>query len=374
MNENELFIAELIRKKCFKLLKTVNYNNLRQTFIERHIHLEHWDFHKLSYQVTLNFAKKYPDKNWNLKYCRTDDCKTVEELETEISNGKINYDLSDYFNSHKIDFSLEFIELHKDEINWNGISYKPNPNLTEEFIERYIDKDWDFQKLTKIVSLNFIDRFSDKNWDFHYNISSRIDNIAFLERYINRFWNWEILQKRLNIDWLDFIERHIDDKLNFFSLSYRDDIIPLVEKYPEKSWYWPTISKNPNLTPEFLEKNFEREWSEEGWKQLSKHPNINMEFIERHQEQPWKWEYILLKNPNVTVEFVERYFNDNYLNSKFSSHIIMYDFKIKYRFEDYNEFKHYKNYSEIPVVKRHLIMNTLPFIEDINRLILEYCF
>jgi hypothetical protein len=91
-----------------------------------------------------------------------------------------------------------------------------NPSITPEFVEKHIDKPWDWGK----------------------NGLSR-NPMEFVEKHIDKPWDWGELSRNPSIT-LEFVEKHI-----------------------HKPWEWGYggLSSNPSITPEFVEKHIDKEWN-----------------------------------------------------------------------------------------------------------------
>ena len=127
----------------------------------------------------------------------------------------------------------------------------------------------------------------------------------------------------------------------------------LVMKYPNKPWSYENLAKNPNISMEFIEKNF---WFREKIRKyayyLSLNPNITIDFINKYYScfdgssflpearglyiylPKWNWAFLsmnvnmtkkiiedtldiypwdfesLIKNPNIDSEFVYEHYNE----------------------------------------------------------------
>ena len=128
-------------------------------------------------------------------------------------------------------------------------------NKFEKFIEKHIDKDWD--------------------WGSHGLSRNPRLTMEFLEKHIDKYWLW--------------------GRDGFSSNPSTSLTMEFVEKYIDKDWYWG--SKNPSITMEFLEKYIDKDWD---WGQLglSSNPSITIEFLEKHIDKDWHWgSYGLSLNP-----------------------------------------------------------------------------
>ena len=131
---------------------------------------------------------------------------------------------------------------------------RSNPAITHEFIEKYIDKPWD--------------------WSGRGLSSNPSITEAFVEKHIGKPWYWG-----------------------------------------EGS---PSLSSNPSITSSFIKKHtsfssqssitfFEKQIDRLEMSSLSSNPSITMEFIEKHIDKPWHWgHYGLSKNQFENSTFMKR--------------------------------------------------------------------
>ena len=226
---------------------------------------------------------KYPDENWDIhKLIENPNitCEMIEYLEDKYRN----------FNAH-IDFDRKF----------------KNPNLSLDMIELI-----DFTKIERRV-LTPIEYFTEEK---PYSIIVYIEqnpNLTpeFIERYID-YWEWDELSRHPNIT-PEFINKHIDRDWNWIKFSMNINITPeFIDKHIDKKWCWHTLSKHPNITPEFIEKHIDKKWC---WHTLSKHPNITPEFIEKHIDKKYINIYQKKNEDEININFVDTIIkNGKYVN------------------------------------------------------------
>ena len=161
-----------------------------------------------------------------------------------------------------------------------------NPNLTEDFILKYPNKDWNIENLienNKITDFNILSKFK--------NINQYI-----IGKYLNKPWNWKWLIENTDID----VEKYIQ--------------LELIEKYPYK-WNYYLLSENPNITEEFILKYPYQHWNIwylieknkiTNFKALSKFKYIKHCIIEKYPNKPWDWEW-LIENINIYIKKYNKY-------------------------------------------------------------------
>jgi hypothetical protein len=299
-----------------------------EDFIEKHLY-KSWCWHSLSSnpQITPQFIEKHIDRNWNWNEVSFNENITRQFVETyhykdwhfdwlnvngvlgesdtlidfDIWNGdrKCNCrNVGDHYDRCETNFThlvnrnfglwgfssnknvtLDFIEANIDR-NWywglHGLS--SNPNLTTEFVEKYIDKEWAWGSLGLSIGLNinesFIEKYKDKlHWgpgginhnkylteelielyfdriDFN-NISNPNITTYFIEKYIDKNWHWGFIST-LTFD-------HTQEKFKKFKLENK---AARVIQNACHNWLFAPICKdhtigiNPRLSIAFLEKAY----------------------------------------------------------------------------------------------------------------------
>jgi len=230
-----------------------------------------------------------------------------------------------------IDFIIDYCQNHEISLeDWNKISQNPN---------------WDF---TDKKTLDFIEKHADElNWDYFWNLENNNLTVEFLKKYSNRNWSWSILSCN-NPFVQDVIEElflkkalaNPDNDALWHDIS-RNPILSekMMDQYPhlliwekisrnhqitfrfikkyEKRLYWDKMSFNKTLTPEIIWK-YVQKWN---WYKLSQNVSLTIDLIEKYinriEWEPLSW------NPNLTLEIIEKYIdkwnwsnlsNNDYLN------------------------------------------------------------
>ena len=197
-----------------------------------------------------------------------------------------------YINKNDNYFLFNLIEKYL--YKWNYYFLSKNPNLTEEFILKYPNQNWNIDYLienNKITDFNTLSKFK------------YIDEYI-IYHYPNKPWDWEWLIENIEIN----IEKYIS--------------LELIKKYLCK-WNYYELSKNPNLTEEFILKYPYRHWDIDylidnnkitDFNTLSKFKYINEKIIDKYPDKPWDWEW-LIQNTNIcikkfiSVNLIEKYEN-----------------------------------------------------------------
>ena len=221
--------------------------------------------------------------------------------------------------------SLSLIEKYS--YKWNYWILSENPNITEEFIMKHLNKYWNIDYLIK----------NNKIIDFKALSKFKYINQHIIKKYLNKQWDWEWLIENTDIE----VEYYIP--------------FNLIEKYSYK-WNYSYLSENPNITEEFILKYPYQNWDIwylieknkiTNFKALTKFKEIDQDTIDKYLNRPWDWGWLIKntdinvkkyknkqnKNQNITEEFILKYpnkdWNINYLikNNKITNFKALTKFK-----------------------------------------------
>ena len=330
------------------ILNNLNKNNLK--------------YNKLieNSNITKEIILKYPYKKWNIanliinnkitdfntlskfkylnKYIIHKNLDKPWDWEWIIENTNINLEEC---------VSLELIEKYP--YKWNYWNLSGNQNITEEFILKYPNKNWniihliennkitDFNTLSKFKSIDqyIIDNYSDKPWDWEwFIIKTSIDvkkyiSLNLIEKYKNK-WDYYDLSKNINLV-EDFIIRYFyenwdieylieNNKItDFNSLSrFKNLTKDILYDYSDKPWDWEWIIENTNIiveeyiSLELIEK-YKHKWD---YCKISNNPNITEEFIMKYPNKNWNIEYLIENNKITDFNSLSKFreLNKNIIN------------------------------------------------------------
>ena len=241
--------------------------------------------------LTEEFILKHPDEDWNIKYLIKNNKITNFNALSKFKN--ITQNIINQYPNKPWDWewlkkntnievekyiSIDLFEKYKWTMYY---SLSENLNLTEEFILKHPDKNWDIEYLiknNKITDFNALSKFKYLNQDILYN-------------YLDKPWDWKWLIENSNIKILYFIPLDIIEKyLHNFNYSHIQNNKNITEefilKYPDKSWDIKYLIENNKITD---------------FKALSKFKNINQSIINKYPNKPWDWEW-LIENTNIYIE------------------------------------------------------------------------
>ena len=306
-----------------------------------------WDYYTLSKNPNLieEFILKYPYKEWDIieliknnkitNFNALSKFRIINQCIHEYPNKP--WDWEWIIENTDIMLIKEYIPFNLIEKYENRQDYyhlSKNSNLTEEFILKYPDQNWDieyliennkitnFNALSKFKYINYIiDKYPNKPWDWEWIIENNIITIKeyiqlnLIEKYPHK-WNYYHLSKNPNLteefilkypykEW-DIIELIQNNKITNFNALSKFRIIDqyIIDAYPNKSWDWEWLIENRDIEVEeyisfnLIEK-YKNKW--DYWK-LSFNPNLTEEFISKYPHQNWNIEYLNKKNKNTDTE------------------------------------------------------------------------
>jgi hypothetical protein len=226
----------------------------------------------------------------------------------------------------------DFIEKHIDkDWDWGARGLSSNEQITLKFIEKYIDKGWDFSlyglSSNKVITLDFINKYPEKGWDFdwldHIDLfkNKKFDNKLDYDKILDE-WNYEkpcscIMNEQHFSRCIDVYKnfKYINYNFGVFNLSSNKSVdINFIEKMlnihgDQFHWGLHGLSSNPNLTCDFVEKYIDKEWHW-GIMGLSKHLPVNIKFIEKYKNNLNFGLSGLSSNVHLTLETIDYYINE----------------------------------------------------------------
>ena len=313
--------------------------------------------------LTRDFILKYPYQDWDIGYLIKNN--KITDFNALSKFKYINQRIIDGYSYKPWDWewlientninveryiSLNLIEKYKNK--WGYWSLSKNSNLTEEFILKYPDKDWDIEYLiynNKITDFNTLSKFKYINQDI-------------IDEYLYKPWDWEWLIENTNIN----VEKYIP--------------LNLIEKYKNKWGYW-SLSENPNLTEEFILKYPDKDWDIEylikknkiiDFNALSKFKYLNQRIIDKYRNSPWNWEWII-ENTNIYTEYripfnlIEKYkykYKWDYWYLSYNPDLTE-EFILKYPYKNWdirhliknNKITNFKTLSKFKYINNYIISN-----------------
>ena len=287
-----------------------------------------WDYYNI-YPAWYNF-KELPDKNWNIK-------KLTRNINMRTFDIVIQYQEKDWdwnWLSNNINEIFDFPKMKY----YYYIGYQERKLIYENFIERTVNQDWDWQILSEneTLPLSVIKKHIFKNWDFEKLSNNKglfdISELDFpividiLHMTKERGWNYKNLSFLLanhthNTVILDimsgYIENNIDLGWDFQELSELEEMGNIFVKHPYKNWNFSRICSLQYFNIYIIDKYPDLDWD---WDVLSI-PRfgaifpITFEFYKRHINKPWwinKLAQTLSQNQNIDWQFVRENIDFNW--------------------------------------------------------------
>jgi len=192
------------------------------------------------------------------------------------------------FNNHL----LQLAHKYPEKIKWDEIHL--NSNLTEEFIEKHLDKIDPCFIYTSRISLEFIlkhqahPRLREHIWNYiwkNYNILCKNDSaMEFIQKHIKKV-NWKELSNNQNIT-EKFIKKHFNEKWDFASLCYHTQLsIDFIIKF-----CFPHLNKNCKRIIRY---------------ELSSRKDLSDEYIHKYKNY-LQWNHISCYH-TLTIPFMNKY-------------------------------------------------------------------
>jgi hypothetical protein len=251
----EFFEKYFDNKEIIYILQNENYNSKIIINIVEKYPFYQYNWYKLSFSpyITLDFLIKNFDKL---------------SLSKVLQNSIYIIDIANYYRYEIIKhLNLKGILVILDDNYINKLSN--NHNITIEFIENNLD----------IINFYYISQYNN-------NITS-----TFIDKYIDKNWNFNTISYRSNLS-IKFIHKHIN-KLNFkHLLLYNKNIMKLFD-----------IIENIDNTHNIYKNKINKFWFD-----ISFNKYITMDFVEKYIDKPWSI-YNLTYNPNFNITFFETYYH-----------------------------------------------------------------
>ncbi len=210
----------------------------------------------------------------------------------------------------------EFIERHID-LSWDYETLSSNPNMTTDFIRKHIDEDWNWGSnglsSNECITSDFIGEFIEKRWDFVVLSSKPVISELLVSTYLSKPWDWTALRVNPSISQQFVHEKH-------------DAMCADILNFPRAPWFWGCLQIDEEVTCAFVEENINEPWD---FGFLSQSKYLEPYLVEKFPDKPWNymwlsgWERfarlvhklphkewcwdLILKSGCVTFDFVDRY-------------------------------------------------------------------
>lgn len=268
--------------------KNWNYHYLSENpyaieYIKNHPEIT-WDWDCLKYNINIDIDSVfiYRNVNWDWKFLTTMPNMTMDIIAKYPQ-------LPWHYNCISDNPSITCKDITKyPRIVWKYKSLSCNTNITEDFIRKNIDLEWDWYRLSKNPNLSKMFLNDDKFKKIYSdvvninNINLSIDpnlTVGILEKYIDKNWDWDYISANNKNLTPEFIEKY-KQYFNFTYLSQNPSVtVEIIENNLNEDWSLYNIFKNPNIPLEYSTK---KSANNIDWKQVSSNSNITLDFIEKN--------------------------------------------------------------------------------------------
>jgi hypothetical protein len=223
------------------------------------------------------------------------DCKNLSEEFLEKHIDKIEYIDS---------LSEQFTRRHLDKVNWTRIVF--NRKISEAFFEEYyhmVNIQISYLCMNNQMSEGFFERHIldiRKPAEMYLSMNNSISE-AFFRKHPTLI-NWDTIFYNKNIS-EKFIRENLD-RVNWRCISNSSTMSEeFFEEFLHKL-YWPDISYNKHISEAFFQKHIRRL----NWECICYNPSITEEFIEMNIEyiNSYDYKYLITMNQKVSEEFIIR--------------------------------------------------------------------
>lgn len=228
--------------------------------------------------------------------------------------------------------------------DWDWEELSGNPNITESYIKKNLDRPWDWEELAYNPNIHtrFIIEYGGK-YRFNHAITAN-PNITLVDalKFPIKLVYWQHLLKNPNVPldhieqvllekngdgslirpwwWryatyhpkitLEFIRKHMDKQLDLKYLSgVFWNILPIVKEFSHKMWEWDVLSYNPFLTVEFIKEFPTKPWS---FDSLSENELEKSKYVLKHNKRYVESQYrTILRTRIIEEELMEKTWDPN---------------------------------------------------------------
>lgn len=226
--------------------------NLNIDFLNYYIE-KNWDYSVISRRIDINEIKEdlyqhhhnpvYQSKPWDWSEVSKNPTLTYEFLQSNYCKNK---KWNNYFVSKNENIPLDKLILYSN-VCFKGISERND--LNEDFILTYKNRDWNMYELSKRCRIDFIDEYINEfKWDFEAISYNKYLTNEFIKKYIRKNWEYENIICNL-IDIYFDLTTSIDDKNYIKNIIQNPEIIDItilkINEYQQKyvEYYYQIIKK-----------------------------------------------------------------------------------------------------------------------------------
>ena len=197
---------------------------------------------------------------------------------------------------------------------WSKMSCRPE--VTPEFIEKYIDKPWNYRSLSMCpnITIDFIKTHIDNAWNWHYMMENEALDAYELMREFPDKLSEHIYNNPTIFKNMDFVRANIHKTGVGLKATHKSVTLELIEANLDLPWSRQSISKRPDLTIPFIKKHK----SMLAWELVTSYIGLK-QHVFNNPDLPWDYSALVYRH-DLTREELFRYitkYNDAF---KFTMH------------------------------------------------------
>lgn len=261
-----------------------------------------WPADAISRLAPLTYITQHPDKSWDyLEISKRKDLTIdfIQHFQDLLDWESIvrNIDFQTAFKNPQLPFDLMLTQnitpddiLEHSALPWNY--YRLSDYIDINFVYVNPELPWSWNKLSRRINLSFIQQNPQFKWNYN-NLGVNPNLTAeYVVKYIDQKWKWLDVYK--NIPLVDIIKYNLHARsFKDFQIVYSDYCIEYQELLPPLDWL--ILSYNASL--DSIDKYTNKPW------QISINKNITIEYVLAHPDKPWSFRE-LSGNNQITLQDV----------------------------------------------------------------------
>ena len=199
---------------------------------------------------------------------------------------------------------LEAILPNPHDLFWGKLSNRKD--LTPEFIEKYIDKPWNYAALSYLpnITIDFIKKHIDKLWLWSYIQDNPALDAYELMREFPEHITDSIYDNPTLLRNMEYVMANQDNFNYEFQANYKYVTLDIIESNPDLHWSWLSISRKPDLTIHFIKKYKAKLI----WEEVTKHITAK-QLIFNNPGLPWDYSALVYR-ADLTREELFKYITE----------------------------------------------------------------
>jgi len=247
--------------------------------------------------------------------------------------------------------------LHDDKYHWDLTVVASNPNVTIDFVNKYllnlplstgITNMWSRLSFNSDLDLTlFMHEFPNANWNWRKLSFNKNLTPEFVVKYQDKPWDWHVLSSHRNLTF-GLIDTFPDKPWNWSTLAQGKLVLFVISKYPDKPWDTDDINHNRHLRKlltggrmsnlksrinnnqpidhiittldiyDAEDKDYDSDYDDDDnndddsdneqniWYKKSTDPNLDVQYMLDNPHLPWNW-YEISQHPKITMSDIEQH-------------------------------------------------------------------